>query len=432
MRWQRLALCLWSVACAIAPATPASSVEDGSELLNADGRVRQVLQLVDQRLSLMPGVAAWKWQHHSPVRDPEREQAVVSRAVALAAPLGLADSGVRRLFEQQIALADEVESDLVGTWDRNGYGFSGPVPSLADEVRPRLDQLTVQLLRALYLAAPELRRPDFQGRYAEPAGQLLASMGWNARSRADLLAALAAVRTVPGPALERIKASGLLRVGTTGDYAPFSTESQGRVSGIDIELGRALASQLHVEAAFIRTAWATLNADLSDGQFDIAVGGVSATPARAAVAELSPPYLSGGKTFIARCRDGGGFVDLKAVDRRGVRVIVNAGGTNEQYARANLRSAQLRVYPDNRSIFDEIRAGHADVMITDDVEVQLQTRLHPDLCRPFAGTLTHADKVFMIERDPALVAAVDAWLKAELARGTPSRLLDEELTRTAP
>ena len=429
---QRLALCLLGVACSISWGAPGPSLQSGAVLLDADGRVSEVLQLADQRLSLMPGVAAWKWQHHSAVRDPQREQAVVTRAVALAEPLGLAASGVRPLFEQQIALADEVESDLVATWMRDGYSFSGPVPSLADEVRPRLDQLTVQWLHALYLAAPELRRPGFQSRYTGLAEQVLASTGWSVRSRSDLLAALAAVRSVPGPALERIKASGLLRVGTTGDYAPFSVESGGRVSGIDIELARALAAELHVEAAFIRTSWATLNADLSDGQFDIAVGGISSTPARAAVAELSPPYLSGGKTFIARCRDGLGFVDLSAVDRPGVRVIVNPGGTNEQYARANLHRAQLHVHADNRTVFDEIRAGRADVMITDDVEVLLQTRRHPDLCRPFAGTLTHADKVMLIQRDPALAAAVSSWLKDELAHATPMRLLDEELSRTAP
>jgi cyclohexadienyl dehydratase len=428
--WQRQALAISIIACALSAA--AAPTRTGAELTDANARVQRVLQLADRRLALMPGVAAWKWQHHTAIRDPEREHAVVSRAVALAVPLGLEEAGVRRVFEQQIALADDVESELVQTWDRDGYDFSGRVPSLADEVRPQLDQLTVQLLRALYLAAPDLRRPDFQGRYAALAAQVLTGIGWNARSRGDLIAALATLRSSPGPSLERIKASGLIRVGTTGDYAPFSTELGGRLSGVDIELARAFASELNVEPVFVHTAWTTLNADLSDGEFDIAMGGISSTPARAAVAELSVPYLSGGKTFIARCRDGSGFVDLKAVDRRGVRVIVNAGGTNEQYARANLHHAELRLYPDNRTIFDEIRAGRADVMITDDVEVELQTRRHPDLCRPFAGTLTHADKVILISRDPALVMAVNSWMRDELAHSTPSKLLDEELTRPAP
>jgi cyclohexadienyl dehydratase len=90
------------------------------------------------------------------------------------------------------------------------------------------------------------------------------------------------------------------------------------------------------------------------------------------------------------------------VDQPKVRLIVNPGGTNEQYVRSNVHHAQIVVYPDNRAIFDEITAGHADVMITDDVEAELQTHHHAGLCRTLPGTLTHADKAILMPRDPDL------------------------------
>jgi len=108
-------------------------------------------------------------------------------------------------------------------------------------------------------------------------------------------------------------------------------------------------------------------------------------------------------------------------------VVVNPGGTNEQYVRANLHKAQIRVYPDNRTIFDEIRAKRADVMITDDTEVDLQVHQHPDLCRALPGTLTHADKAILMPKDTALVDAVNGWLKEAIAAGEPQRLLRERL-----
>ena len=37
-----------------------------------------------------------------------------------------------------------------------------------------------------------------------------------------------------------------------------------------------------------------------------------------------------------------------------MRVIVNPGGTNEQYVRSNVHHARIVVYPDNRAIFDEL------------------------------------------------------------------------------
>jgi len=68
-------------------------------------------------------------------------------------------------------------------------------------------------------------------------------------------------------------------------------------------------------------------------------------------------------------------------------------------------------------------------MITDDVEVEWQTHRHPQLCRAFPGTFTRAEKVVLMPRDPALEAAVDGWLRGELAAGVPAVLLKEALSR---
>ncbi|MGH8261070.1 MAG: hypothetical protein ACREUG_15420, partial [Steroidobacteraceae bacterium] len=42
-----------------------------------DPHVDRVLTLENQRLALMPAVAAWKWQHHAAVTDAARERAIV-------------------------------------------------------------------------------------------------------------------------------------------------------------------------------------------------------------------------------------------------------------------------------------------------------------------------------------------------------------------
>ena len=117
-----------------------------------------------------------------------------------------------------------------------------------------------------------------------------------------------------------------------------------------------------------------------------------------------------------------------AVIRASVRVIVNPGGTNEQFVRQNLTHAAVIVHPDNPTIFDDLVRDRADAMITDDTEVELQVRKHPQLCRAYPGTLTHADKVILMARDPELDAAVDTWLEEQIAAAAPARLLREALT----
>jgi cyclohexadienyl dehydratase len=375
----------------------------------------QVLHLADRRLSLMPAVAAWKWQQHAPVTASAREQVVIAHAGQLARPLGLSGGAVERVFALQVRLAREEEARLEQRWHAVGYDYRGQPPSLQRVLRPQLDQLTTDLLRALYLAAPQLGRADFQSRYWARAAQALHAAGWSDASRRELLADLHAIGAPSGSALEHIRASGIIRIGTTGDYAPFSLESAGALSGADIDLGRSLAASLGAQPVFVHTSWPGLMSDLAAGRFDLAMSGISITPARAAAAAFSIPYESGGKTIIVRCADAHRFPSLAALDRPDETIIVNPGGTNQDYVRANVHHARVRVFPDNRTIFDEILQHRADAMITDDVEVELQAHEHPGLCRGMAGTLTHADKAILMPKDPALLAAVNAWLRAGLA-----------------
>ena len=378
--------------------------------------VERILELADQRLAVMPAVAAVKWQTKAPVFDAPRETAVIQRAADLGAPMGLAGEPLKNFFQLQARLAREVQTALHAQWQAHGFAFSEPATTLA-ALRPKLDGLTSDILQAIYLAAPVLEREDFEARYAAAAQKTLQTSGWSDQNRRELLAVLHTVARTPVPALPRIAASGVLRVGTTGDYAPFSLDSNDILSGFDIDRAQKLAAQFHARAVFLHTTWGTLADDLGHGAFDVVMGGVSITPAREAAGAFSAPYASGGKTILARCAVARQFRSgLAAMDTPKVRVIVNPGGTNEQFVRSNLHHARIVMFPDNRGIFDELAAGHADVMITDDVEADLQAKNHPgSLCRAYPSTLTRADKAIFMPRDPDLVRAVNAWLVPTIA-----------------
>ena len=109
-------------------------------------------------------------------------------------------------------------------------------------------------------------------------------------------------------------------------------------------------------------------------------------------------------------------------------MIVNPGGTNERYVRENVHQARIVVHPDNRGVFAEIAAGRADVMVTDDVEAELQARRWPgQLCRTYPGTLTRGEKRILMAPDPALQALVDEWLAEAMAAGVPARELEQAM-----
>jgi cyclohexadienyl dehydratase len=150
------------------------------------------------------------------------------------------------------------------------------------------------------------------------------------------------------PTLNRIRAAGVLRVGTTGDYTPFSLKrGDGSYEGADIEMAHDLAERLGVRVEFVPSVWVDLLDDFLAGRFDIAMGGVTVNDARAAKAFFSVPTFVDGKRPLCRREDRDRFTSVDAIDRPGVRVIANPGSANEAFARANFTRAEVAIHHDN-------------------------------------------------------------------------------------
>ena len=252
----------------------------------------------------------------------------------------------------------------------------------------------------------------------------------SATQPAEALPGAAPAATAPSSRLDEILARGVLRVGSTGDYKPFTYRTAGGSGfiGLDIALAADLAASLGVRLEVVPTTWGAMMGDLGNDRFDLAMGGVSVSLERQKKAFFSLPYLRDGKTPIARCEDAKKYQTLADIDRPGVRLIVNPGGTNERFARANAPHATLTVFPDNVAIFDRIAAGEADVMITDAIEARLQQRLHPKLCaiHPDAP-FDFSEKAVMLPRDEVLKAFVDQWLHQAIETGAFARANEQWL-----
>ncbi|MDE1158884.1 MAG: transporter substrate-binding domain-containing protein [Neorhizobium sp.] len=237
----------------------------------------------------------------------------------------------------------------------------------------------------------------------------------------------AAPALADGTSLAAIKQAGVLKIGTTGDYKPFSYKgADGDLVGADIAMAKELAESLGVKPEFVMTTWKTMLDDFKADKFDIVVGGITVNPARAEIGNFSVPNVSDGKRPIARCTDKDKYATLEAIDQPATRVIVNPGGTNDKFAHEKLGHATIEVFPDNKTIFDQIAAGKADVMVTDGVEADLQSKLHPGVLCPVAvkEPFTHFENAYLMQKDDALKQAVDAFVTKALADGDWKGKLD--------
>jgi cyclohexadienyl dehydratase len=241
--------------------------------------------------------------------------------------------------------------------------------------------------------------------------------------------AVAQAQTNTGSRLDQIIQRGTLRACTTGDYKPYSfLRADGKYEGIDIDLTESLAKSLGVKADFIKSSWPNLTKDFI-AQCDLAVGGVSTTLTRQKQAFFTAPYMVDGKTPITRCGDASKYQTVAEIDQPNVRVIVNPGGTNESFAKQFFPHAKLIVFPDNVTVFKQILAGKADVMVTDASETLLQQKLNPGLCsvhpdKPFQ----YGEKAYMVPRgDVVFQQYVDQWLHLAKASGEYQAVIDKWL-----
>ena len=153
------------------------------------------------------------------------------------------------------------------------------------------------------------------------------------------------------------------------------------------------------------------------------MSGISIIPSRAEAGFFTRAYHEGGKTPITHCNLQTRFASLDAIDRPGVRVIVNPGGTNERYVTRTLKAATIIRHPNNETIFEALRAGQADLMITDAIEVLVMAKRYDGLCSSMPGTLlTKQNKGWLLPKDPALLARVEQFLTPLIESGELSQL----------
>jgi cyclohexadienyl dehydratase len=221
----------------------------------------------------------------------------------------------------------------------------------------------------------------------------------------------------------------MLRICTTGDYKPltYRDPASGNYSGIDIDMAKDLATHLGLTPAFVPTTWGSLMTDIAvAGKCDVAVGGISPTPAREKIADFTQPYLANGKTPLTTAANADRLQTIDQINQQKVRIIEPAGGTNEQFAKQNFPNANLTISQDNTAIFAQLVSGKADVMVTDVIEAIYQSRQHPELVavhpdKPF----TSDHKAYMLPKGSPLSQPVKAWLTEALDDGTFDRIYDQ-------
>lgn len=210
-----------------------------------------------------------------------------------------------------------------------------------------------------------------------------------------------------------------LRVGTSGDYAPFSKAGQ----GFDVDAARLLAASLGRELELVPFRWPELEAQVRRGDFDVAMSGVTWRPERDVTGRMSLVVAIGGPCWI-------GAATPKSV-------AVNRGGVLERFARAHFPAARIETVDANLSLPERLASGAVEAIVTDSFELAAFARASDARhCEPARdrkvwwvapareAELGPALDAFSRAREPELAKLRERWFGVARPLAEADRLID--------
>ena len=147
-------------------------------------------------------------------------------------------------------------------------------------------------------------------------------------------------------------------IGTDTTYAPFEfTDESGELTGIDIDLLRAIGEDQGFEVEFQPLGFDAALQALQSNQVDGVIAGMTITEERQQTFDFTDPYFTGGVQFAAL--EGSDVESLEELD--GEVVAVKNGTTGKEWAEEHQEQYGYTIdtYQETTDVVDAVRSGHA-------------------------------------------------------------------------
>jgi polar amino acid transport system substrate-binding protein len=156
-----------------------------------------------------------------------------------------------------------------------------------------------------------------------------------------------------------------LTVGSDVPYPPFEEfgKTKTEFKGFDVEMVEAIAEKIGRTPEFKDTSFDTIFRDLAQGKFDMVASATTITDEREETVDFTNPYyLPSAQSIVVKK----GNTDLKKdKDLEGLVVGVQQGTTGEEYVEEEIKTKELRTYPQGPDTIPALKAGTIDAVVID-------------------------------------------------------------------
>jgi polar amino acid transport system substrate-binding protein len=156
-----------------------------------------------------------------------------------------------------------------------------------------------------------------------------------------------------------------LTVGSDVPYPPFEEfgKTKTEFKGFDIELVEAIAKKIGRTPEFKDTSFDTIFRDLAQGKFDMVASATTITDEREETVDFTNPYYLPSAQSIVVTK---GNSDLKTgKDLESLVVGVQQGTTGEEYVEEEIKTKELRTFPQGPDTIPALKAGTIDAVVID-------------------------------------------------------------------
>ena len=164
-------------------------------------------------------------------------------------------------------------------------------------------------------------------------------------------------------ALDDLRARGEFVYGLEAQYRPFEfRDKNNNIVGYDIDFANELGKRLGLKAKPVDTNWAAVIQSLNSGQFDVILGGMTATGERYKRVNFSFPYMEASSGLLIRADSG----IMDASDLGGKVVSAGAGTPSIQMLGLSAKEhgitfdGDIKTYDDDAVAYEAMKAGRID------------------------------------------------------------------------
>jgi polar amino acid transport system substrate-binding protein len=156
---------------------------------------------------------------------------------------------------------------------------------------------------------------------------------------------------------------GTIRFLTSGDFPPFGfLDTGGRLTGYNIDLARALCTELGATCTIQMRPFDDLGTALAEKRGDAIIAGLKVTADLRTRLDTSAAYLTTPGRFVMR---DGAALDPTPDTLAGRWISVVSGSAHERFILDNFAAARIAAYPDETSARDALRDGVVDAHFGD-------------------------------------------------------------------